>query len=227
MEHLTKHKDLQLPRTIKADAQSIALAFLHRDPAARLGTPRANQDESWSKGSGGGKGGGGGGNGGGYGESEADAIGRIKAHAYFAKIDWVALLAREMKPPFKLDIEESPMTAQRSASSRPPTLDYFCQMVDYLKASMEMRPTWPLKPEDQASFDNFDFVSTQVFEELLGRDEEQMVARRQSSLGPRGSLARAPSVIGEAPPPPGAWVPKRMASTWAPGLDPPADEEAS
>ena len=119
------------------------------------------------------------------------------------------------------------MTAQRSASSRPPTLDYFCQMVDYLKASMEMRPTWPLKPEDQASFDNFDFVSTQVFEELLGRDEEQMVARRQSSLGPRGSLARAPSVIGEAPPPPGAWVPKRMASTWAPGLDPPADEEAS
>ena len=227
-EHLTKHKDLQLPRTIKADAQSIALAFLHRDPAARLGTPRANQDESWSKGSGGGKGGGGGGgNGGGYGESEADAIGRIKAHAYFAKIDWVALLAREMKPPFKLDIEESPMTAQRSASSRPPTLDYFCQMVDYLKASMEMRPTWPLKPEDQASFDNFDFVSTQVFEELLGRDEEQMVARRQSSLGPRGSLARAPSVIGEAPPPPGAWVPKRMASTWAPGLDPPADEEAS
>ena len=45
-EHLTKHKDLQLPRTIKADAQSIALAFLHRDPAARLGTPhvRRRQD---------------------------------------------------------------------------------------------------------------------------------------------------------------------------------------
>ena len=135
--------------------------------------------------------------------------------------------------PFESDLEFEPParqggapTPEKAATGGGTQLDYFCQMVDYLKASMEMRPTWPLKPEDQASFDNFDFVSTQVFEELLGRDEEQMVARRQSSLGPRGSLARAPSVIGEAPPPPGAWVPKRMASTWAPGVEP-ADDEAS
>ena len=32
-----------------------------------------------------------------------------------------------------------------------------------------MRGTWPLKPEDQAIFDDFDFVSNKVFEEELAR----------------------------------------------------------
>jgi len=30
-----------------------------------------------------------------------------------------------------------------------------------------MRTTWPLKPEDQKIFDDFDFVSNKVFEEEL------------------------------------------------------------
>ena len=42
-------------------------------------------------------------------------------------------------------------------------------MVDYLKTSMSMRSTWPLKPDDQKVFEDFDFVSTKVFEEELER----------------------------------------------------------
>ena len=40
-------------------------------------------------------------------------------------------------------------------------------MVDYMKTSMSMRTTWPLKPEDQKIFEDFDFVSNKVFEEEL------------------------------------------------------------
>jgi len=32
---------------------------------------------------------------------------------------------------------------------------------------MSMRTTWPLKPEDQKVFEDFDFVSNKVFEEDL------------------------------------------------------------
>ena len=40
-------------------------------------------------------------------------------------------------------------------------------MVDYMKTSMSMRTTWPLKPEDQKVFEDFDFVSNKVFEDEL------------------------------------------------------------
>ena len=44
----------------------------------------------------------------------------------------------------------------------PPYRRYTLQMVDYMKTSMSMRTTWPLKPEDQKIFEDFDFVSNKV-----------------------------------------------------------------
>jgi hypothetical protein len=53
-------------------------------------------------------------------------------------------------------------------------LDFFCQMVDYMKTSMSMRTTWPLKSEDQKIFEDFDFVSNKVFEEELNNEIKKM-----------------------------------------------------
>ena len=76
--------------------------------------------------------------------------------------------------PFESDLEfEAPArqggapTPEKAATGGGTQLDYFCQMVDYMKTSMSMRTTWPLKPEDQKVFHDFDFVSNKVFEEEL------------------------------------------------------------
>ena len=57
-------------------------------------------------------------------------------------------------------------------------------MVDYLKASISMRSTWPLKAEDQKHFEDFDFVSTKVFEEEL----ERQLTEGAAGLGGIGGL---------------------------------------
>jgi len=76
--------------------------------------------------------------------------------------------------PFESDLEFEPParqggapTPEKAATGGGTQLDYFCQMVDYMKTSMSMRTTWPLKPEDQKVFHDFDFVSNKVFEEEL------------------------------------------------------------
>jgi len=137
-EHLTKHKDLQLPAYFKAEAKSIALDFLNRNPKSRLGC----RDRG---------------------------VAEIKEHPFFVKdalIDWEKLMGMELDPPFESDLEyEKP--SRQAVTAGFSQLDFFCQMVDYMKTSMSMRTTWPLKPEDQKIFEDFDFVSNKVFEEEL------------------------------------------------------------
>ena len=84
------------------------------------------------------------------------------------------LLPSAPQVPFESDLEfEAPArqggapTPEKAATGGGTQLDYFCQMVDYMKTSMSMRTTWPLKPEDQKVFHDFDFVSNKVFEEEL------------------------------------------------------------
>ena len=81
------------------------------------------------------------------------------------------VLAQELTPPFEPDFDVGKPTRQQipKEQAEGPQLDYFCHMVDYMKTSMSMRGTWPLKPEDQAIFGDFDFVSNKVFEEELAR----------------------------------------------------------
>ncbi len=138
-EYLTKYKELVMPETMREDARQIALAFLSRDPSRRLGTCRP-------------------------GENDSAGVARVRSHRFFATIDWVQLLSRECKVPFELNLELSSTSPQRTLTRETNQLDYFCQMVDYMKTSMEMRSTWLLSAEDQKTFDDFDFVSTKVFE---------------------------------------------------------------
>jgi len=139
-EYLTKHKEPMLPSYIHADAKDVSLALLAKDVAKRLAC-------------------------GGRGAAE------VKEHSFFAPIDWDKLMAMELTPPFEPDFDVGKPTRQQipKEQAEGPQLDYFCHMVDYMKTSMSMRGTWPLKPEDQAIFGDFDFVSNKVFEEELAR----------------------------------------------------------
>ena len=91
----------------------------------------------------------------------------IKEHPFFAPIEWDKLMHQEMAVPFQSDLEYEPPARQVVPKECPSQLDYFCQMVDYMKASMAMRSTWALKEEDQKHFAGFDYVSNKVFEEEL------------------------------------------------------------
>jgi len=140
-EYLTKHKDLTLPAYFKKEAKDISLDFLNRNPKARLGC------------------------------RDGKGVQEIKDHAFFATInlDWEKLMGLEMEPPFESDLEYEKPTRQ-TVQAGYSQLDFFCQMVDYMKTSMSMRTTWPLKPEDQKIFEDFDFVSNKVFEEELNNE---------------------------------------------------------
>jgi len=105
----------------------------------------------------------------------------IKDQRYFAAIDWEALMLLEMKPPFEPDLEaEKPQ--RQPVPKDTPQMDYFCQMVDYMRTSMSMRSSWPLKPEDQKIFEDFDHVSNKVFEEELLAE----AARKSTARSPFG-----------------------------------------
>mmetsp|Transcript_899 Transcript_899/g.1796 ORF Transcript_899/g.1796 Transcript_899/m.1796 type:complete len:543 (-) Transcript_899:137-1765(-) len=90
----------------------------------------------------------------------------IKDMPYFESIDWEALMLFEMEVPFEVDLEyEKPQ--RTTVPKDTPQMDYFCQMVDYMRTSMSMRASWPLKAEDQKVFEDFDHTSNKVFEEEL------------------------------------------------------------
>ena len=93
----------------------------------------------------------------------------IKDHKFFASIDWEKLMAMELQPPFEPDLDAGKPSRQPAPKDQASTsqLDFFCQMVDYMKTSMSMRTTWPLTVDDQKIFENFDYVSNIVFEEDL------------------------------------------------------------
>lgn len=50
-------------------------------------------------------------------------------------------------------------------------LDYYCDMVDYLRASKQARKNWRLTPDDQEAFKGFSFVSLEALREdlIVGR----------------------------------------------------------
>ena len=93
----------------------------------------------------------------------------VKEHRAFGSIDWEKLMAMELEPPFEPDFDDGAGKPTRQPTSGSSQLDYFCQMVDYMKTSMSMRASYPLNAEEQAIFDDFDFVSNKVFEEELQR----------------------------------------------------------
>jgi len=152
-EHLTKHKDLNgtLPAYMQASAKSVALELLQRNPKERLAC-------------------------------KAGGVAELKAHSFFSinsqPIDWEKLMAGDMAVPFEPDIAFEPPQRQQVPKDYQTQLDFFCQMVDYMKTSMSMRAQWPLKAEDQKGFEGFDFVSNKVFEEELIR-----ALKEQESMG--------------------------------------------
>uniref|UniRef100_A0A7S0JK20 G protein-coupled receptor kinase n=1 Tax=Calcidiscus leptoporus TaxID=127549 RepID=A0A7S0JK20_9EUKA len=110
------------------------------------------------------------------------SVREIKETSFFESIDWEALMLFEMKPPFEPDVEyEKP--------SRQPTpkdssqMDYFCQMVDYMRTSMSMRASWPLKENDQKIFEDFDYTSNKVFEEELLAEAAKLKASPFGAFG--------------------------------------------
>jgi len=149
-EYLTKHKDLQLPSFMHEHTKKIILKFLNRNPAERLGCGEFGVQE-------------------------------IKDEAYFADVDWDKLMAGTAEVPFEPDLEyENPKANRQPIPKDTNQLDYFCQMVDYMRTSMSMRPSWPLRPEDQKHFEDFDHVSNKVFEEDL------VALQKKSSASPFG-----------------------------------------
>ena len=158
-EHLTKHKDVAscLPGYLRDEAKLIVLALLERNVEKRLGC------------------------------SAEKGVSAIKEHIFFKQaIDWDKLMAGEMRVPFEVDIEYERPQRQPVPKEYNVQLDYFCQMVDYMKASMAARSTWQLKEEEHKVFQGFDFVSNKVFEEELTKAFE-------SGFG-AGSLAGSLSI---------------------------------
>jgi len=145
-EHLTKHKDLTsiLPAYMQPSAKSVSLKLLDRDQSKRLACKPP-------------------------GDHKIGGVQELKDHEFFRIIDWDKLMAQEMPVPFEPDIVYEAPQRQQVPKEFHTQLDYFCQMVDYMKTSMSMRSQWPLKPEDQKGFEGFDFVSNKVFEEELVR----------------------------------------------------------
>ena len=144
-EHLTKSKDIAsiLPSWMRDDAKGVVGGvdekggFLTREISERLG---CNPERGGSQ--------------------------EIKKHAFFDPVDWDKLMAKEMPVPFEIDVDGT--KPERHPVPKDLTqLEYFCQMVDYMKASAAMRSTWPLKEEEQKNFKDFDYVSNKVFEEEL------------------------------------------------------------
>lgn len=131
--YLTRHKQPELPGYVHDDAKEVALALLEKDVTKRLACQ-------------------------GRGAAE------VKEHRAFGSIDWEKLMAMELQPPFEPDLDAGKPSRQPAPKDQASTsqLDFFCQMVDYMKTSMSMRGTWPLKPEDQQIFDDFDFVSNKA-----------------------------------------------------------------
>jgi serine/threonine protein kinase len=107
----------------------------------------------------------------------------IKVHPFFAPIDWDKLMAQEMPVPFEMDLEYERPARQPVPKEYGNQLDYFCQMVDYMKTSMSMRGTWPLKPTDQKVFDGFDYVSNKVWEDELTRAYNEQSAAGGDMFG--------------------------------------------
>jgi len=155
-EQLTKCKDVEgcLPAYMRPEAKAIVLRLLDRDVTKRLGC------------------------------TVAGGVKELKEHTFFAPIDWDKLMANEMPIPFQSDLEYEKPQRQPVPKEFNSQLDYFCQMVDYMKASMAMRATWPLKEEDQKHFAGFDFVSNKVFEEELTK------AFEAGSMGGLGGLGQ-------------------------------------
>ena len=112
----------------------------------------------------------------------AEGAAQIKRHPFFAPIDWIKLMANEMPVPFLSDLEYEQPQRQPVPKEFNTQLDYFCQMVDYMKASMAMRATWPLKEDDQKHFAGFDYVSNKVF-------EEELTSAYQSGFSPGADTA--------------------------------------
>jgi len=173
-EHLTKTKDVisVLPAYLRDEAKSVVLAFLDRDPTTRLGCRKVEDD-----GQGGIKGG----------------VVDIKAHEFFKPIDWDKLMAQEMEVPFECDVDYEAPKRQPIPKEFSTQLDYFCQMVDYMKTSMAMRRDWQLKAEDQKTFEGFDYISNKVFEEELDKVAENL---RTNSFGLPGGLENKVGAMG-------------------------------
>ena len=101
----------------------------------------------------------------------------------------------ELEPPCEPDFGDGAGKPTRQPTSGSSQLDYFCQMVDYMKTSMSMRASYPLNAEGQAIFDDFDFVSNKVFEEELHKVRR---CSRAANVAAHWQLAWLPAATASA-----------------------------
>ncbi|KAK6201065.1 kinase-like domain-containing protein [Scheffersomyces amazonensis] len=85
----------------------------------------------------------------------------LKAHAFFADIDWNLLKSKSIPPPFKPHL-----TSETDTSNFDP--EFTNESTSVLKKQMELAST-PLSPGVQAKFKGFTYVDDSTIEEHIGR----------------------------------------------------------
>jgi len=176
-ENLAKNKEVTLPQSMTDDTRQIVKGLLERDAEQRLGTRRQLSE--------------------GVDESMAQAIGRIKAQPFFVDIQWEALLTGEHDVPFQVKPPPPPPEAKHALPTGANPLDFFCEMVDYMKQSKEMRGSWNPDAQEQQVFNQFEFVSTKVFEEELEQLTAQMKEQAANRNAEKGSRRNVGTVLSE------------------------------
>ncbi|KAH7726828.1 ribosomal protein S6 kinase 2 alpha-like protein [Aphelenchoides avenae] len=143
---------LTMPQFLSPDAQSLLRALFKRNPVNRLGAASNGGVEA------------------------------IKAHPFFATIDWVKLLAREVSPPFK-----------PAVSANDDTL-YFDS--EFTKKTPRDSPALPPSATAHELFRGFSFVAPTVYEENENKClEPPQRMHKSSSLSALGSAQAIPRTI--------------------------------
>lgn len=149
---VTFRAKLTMPQFLSPEAQSLLRALFKRNPVNRLGAAS---------------------NGG---------VRAIKAHPFFASIDWEKLSAREVSPPFK-----------PAVSANDDTL-YFDS--EFTKKTPRDSPALPPSATAHELFRGFSFVAPTVYEENENRClEPPQRMHKSSSLSALGSAQAIPRTI--------------------------------
>ncbi|KAG8470722.1 hypothetical protein KFE25_009143 [Diacronema lutheri] len=142
-EDLAKNEAVKTPSWFTKETDDIVRAFLVRDTTKRLGCTKEGVDA-------------------------------ILKHPFFKSIDWDEMMDLDEhrdKYPKWPQAEGRDMSMQVLQSVEPAAetnkLDYYCEMVDYLRASKAARKNWRLSPEDQEAFRGFAFASLEALREEL------------------------------------------------------------
>ncbi|CAK9440530.1 uncharacterized protein LODBEIA_P46020 [Lodderomyces beijingensis] len=100
----------------------------------------------------------------------------LKAHPFFADIDWNLLKAKSLPPPFKPHI-----TSETDTSNFDP--EFTSESTSALKKQMEMAST-PLSPGIQANFKGFTYVDDSAMDDHFGRSYRMNTFKNPGSFIP-------------------------------------------